>query len=100
MSGAEHALAHLSALLSLDGEAGRGPREKSCYANGITGLFAPPIVAGVDAGDGLRHHLEELPLAFPRALLEMVLFLDGCPICRVGEDGDLFAQLVCRLLGV
>jgi hypothetical protein len=48
----------------------------------------------------LCHQLEELPLSFACSLLEIVLFLDSCSICRVGENGGLYAQFICRLLGV
>src|ERR1700712_4621932 len=54
----EHLLLHLAALLRLERQRGRGAGQQAAQADGLAGLVAVAVVAGIDAADGLGGLLE------------------------------------------
>jgi hypothetical protein len=87
-------LLELAALLRFDGERGRGAREKSLDADGLSGLLAETVAAVLDAGERLVDLLEELAFAVARAKLEGVLLLQRGAVGRIRREGQL-----ARVLG-
>src|SRR4051812_29053005 len=82
-------LLELAALLRLDGERRRGPRQQALDADRLAGLLAIAVGAVFDARKRLVDLLEQLAFAVTRAQLEGVLFLERGAVRGIGREGEL-----------